>query len=52
MPWGGEISRVPVGRHASVQAGAGIVHDSVPKNEAAETMHKARGLLSVAEGFR
>lgn len=40
-----------VGRHASVQAGAGIVHDSVPRSEAAETLHKARGLLAVAERF-
>ena len=40
------------GRKASVQAGAGIVHDSVPASETRETEHKARGLLSVAEGFR
>jgi anthranilate synthase component 1 len=37
---------------ASVQAGAGIVYDSVPRNEALETLHKARGLLAVAEGFQ
>lgn len=40
-----------VGRKASVQAGAGIVHDSMPDAEARETAHKARGLLSVAEAF-
>ena len=40
------------GRKASVQAGAGIVHDSVPRSEAQETEHKARGLLHVAEAFR
>ncbi len=32
---------------AHVQAGAGIVHDSIPKNEFAETMNKARALLEV-----
>ena len=31
---------------ASVQAGAGIVHDSVPENEWAETENKARALLT------
>ena len=40
-----------VGRKASVQAGAGIVHDSVPAAEARETSAKARGLLAVAEAF-
>jgi anthranilate synthase component 1 len=40
-----------VGRKASVQAGAGIVYDSVPEHETRETEHKARGLLAVAEGF-
>ena len=40
------------GRKASVQAGAGIVHDSVPEAETRETEAKARGLLSVAEQFR
>ncbi|MEA3201178.1 MAG: anthranilate synthase component [Thermoplasmata archaeon] len=40
------------GRKASVQAGAGIVHDSIPEAEARETEAKARGLLSVAEGFQ
>ncbi len=39
------------GRRASVQAGAGVVHDSIPEAEARETEAKARGLLSVAEGF-
>ena len=37
---------------ASVQAGAGIVYDSVPASETKETEAKARGLLAVAEGFR
>ena len=40
------------GDRASVQAGAGIVHDSIPEAEARETEAKARGLLSVAERFR
>lgn len=34
---------------ASVQAGAGIVHDSRPDKEADETRAKAKGLLAVAE---
>jgi len=29
----------------SVQAGAGLVADSVPENEYQETLNKARGLL-------
>ena len=37
---------------ASVQAGAGIVYDSLPDAETRETEAKARGLLAVAEGFR
>ena len=32
-----------------VQAGAGIVHDSVPETERLETEHKARALLRAAE---
>lgn len=40
------------GNTASVQAGAGVVHDSVPASEARETTQKARGLLAVAEAFR
>ncbi len=32
-----------------VQAGAGIVHDSVPRSEWDETMHKARALIQAAE---
>lgn len=40
------------GKKASVQAGAGIVHDSVPEAETRETEAKARGLLAVAELFR
>jgi anthranilate synthase component 1 len=34
---------------ASVQAGAGIVADSVPEHEYAETVNKARGLLRAIE---
>ncbi|VAW50255.1 Anthranilate synthase, aminase component [hydrothermal vent metagenome] len=39
-------------KHLSIQAGAGIVYDSVPKNEWAETMNKARAIfraVSLAE---
>ena len=32
-----------------VQAGAGIVHDSVPQSEWDETLHKARALVKAAE---
>lgn len=32
-------------RHLSIQAGAGIVYDSVPENEWAETMNKARAVF-------
>jgi anthranilate synthase component 1 len=32
-----------------VQAGAGVVHDSVPQSEWDETMHKARALIKAAE---
>jgi anthranilate synthase component I len=35
--------------HASVQAGAGIVADSVPEREFEETVNKARALLSAIE---
>jgi anthranilate synthase component 1 len=34
---------------AYVQAGAGIVADSVPENEWQETLNKARGLLKAIE---
>jgi anthranilate synthase component 1 len=34
---------------ASVQAGAGIVADSVPEHEYAETVNKARGLFRAIE---
>ena len=34
---------------ASVQAGAGIVADSVPASEYRETQHKARALLSAID---
>ena len=37
---------VIAGGVASVQAGAGIVHDSVPENEWVETENKARALLT------
>jgi len=39
-------------KHLSIQAGAGIVYDSVPENEWAETMNKARAIfraVSLAE---
>ncbi len=32
-----------------VQAGAGIVHDSVPQNEWDETMNKARAMIRAVE---
>jgi anthranilate synthase component 1 len=41
---------VAAGGRASVQAGAGIVADSVPATEYAETIAKARALLSVLSG--
>ncbi|AQT68582.1 Anthranilate synthase component 1 [Anaerohalosphaera lusitana] len=37
---------------AYVRAGAGIVHDSVPKNEFAETEHKSRSCLRAVESGR
>ncbi len=38
---------------ASVQAGAGIVYDSIPKNEYQETINKATALLkTITEGFQ
>lgn len=37
------------GQTVYLQAGAGIVYDSVPKNEFEETMNKARGLLRALE---
>ena len=37
------------GSRAYIQAGAGIVADSVPENEFQETMNKARGLLKAIE---
>ena len=37
------------GSTAYVQAGAGIVADSVPANEFQETLNKARGLLKAIE---
>jgi anthranilate synthase component 1 len=39
-------------KHLSIQAGAGIVYDSIPENEWAETMNKARAIfraVSMAE---
>lgn len=40
---------VMMGRKAYVQAGAGIVADSVPASEYEETLNKARGLLKAIE---
>jgi anthranilate synthase component 1 len=37
------------GRHAYVQAGAGIVADSVPEREFEESMNKAQALVRAAE---
>ena len=37
------------GRTAFLQAGAGIVADSIPRNEYEETLNKARGLLKAIE---
>jgi anthranilate synthase component 1 len=37
------------GKKAYVQAGAGIVADSIPENEYQETLNKARGLLKAIE---
>ncbi|GAB4140661.1 MAG: anthranilate synthase component I [Thermogutta sp.] len=37
------------GRKAYIQAGAGIVADSIPENEWRETLNKARGLLRAVE---
>jgi anthranilate synthase component 1 len=37
------------GEEAWVQAGGGIVADSVPENEYEETLNKARGLLKAIE---
>jgi len=37
------------GDRVFVQAGAGIVADSVPENEYQETLNKARGLLHAIE---
>ncbi len=37
------------GQTAYLQAGAGIVADSVPANEREETLNKARGLLRALE---
>jgi anthranilate synthase component 1 len=53
--WGGRVmdtaiairTLVAAGGRAHVQAGAGIVHDSVPEREYEETLAKARALLRV-----
>jgi anthranilate synthase component I len=37
------------GRTASIQAGGGVVYDSVPADEYEETINKARGLLKAIE---
>ncbi|WP_254555647.1 chorismate-binding protein, partial [Salmonella enterica] len=36
-------------KKAHVQAGAGIVYDSVPEHEYQETLNKAQGLLKVGQ---
>jgi anthranilate synthase component 1 len=36
-------------RHAYVQAGAGIVADSIPEREYEETVNKARAVLNAIE---
>lgn len=41
-----------IGSEASIQAGAGIVADSIPEHETKETEAKARGLLAVTEALR
>jgi anthranilate synthase component 1 len=35
---------------ATVQAGAGLVYDSVPETEYEESLHKARGMLNAIDG--
>ena len=40
-------SFVKQGKTLSFRAGAGIVYDSNPENELAETRHKAQGLIKV-----
>jgi anthranilate synthase component 1 len=40
---------VMIGQTAYVQAGAGIVADSVPAEEYQETLNKAKGLLTAIE---
>jgi anthranilate synthase component 1 len=37
------------GRHAYIQAGAGIVADSEPKREYDETCNKARAMMKAVE---
>ena len=40
-------SFIKQGKTLSFRAGAGIVYDSIPENELAETRHKAQGLIKV-----
>ena len=40
-------SFIQQGKTLSFRAGAGIVYDSIPENELAETRHKAQGLIKV-----
>ena len=59
LSWNGDMdtaiairTAVIKGKQLSIQAGAGIVYDSVPENEWAETMNKARAIfraVSLAE---
>ncbi|HMK54236.1 MAG TPA: anthranilate synthase component I [Methanobacteriaceae archaeon] len=37
------------GKHAKIQAGAGIVHDSIPEKEYEECQNKAKALISAME---
>ncbi|SID95318.1 anthranilate synthase component I [Mycobacteroides abscessus subsp. abscessus] len=39
------------GNKAYIQAGAGIVHDSVPEKEYEETIHKLRAFLEDQDDF-
>lgn len=38
-------------RKAYVQAGAGIVYDSVPENEFQETLNKAKAMTKIGECY-
>jgi anthranilate synthase component I len=43
------VQRSRYANSAYIQAGAGLVADSVPENEWNETLNKARGLLKAIE---